>query len=72
MITALSPPGCGRNEISVRFIRHMNIIGMDSFDDETLRRIFTTEVDWHFKVGSFNKLMTVVTNKIVFYMILRN
>ena len=50
LITALSPPGCGRNDISVRFIRHMNIIGMDSFDDETLRRIFTTEIDWHFKV----------------------
>ena len=55
LITALSPPGCGRNEITVRFVRHMNVIGMDSFDDETLRRIFTTEVDWHFKV-KFKKI----------------
>ena len=50
MVCALSPPGCGRNDVSNRFLRHMNILGIDSFDDETLRRIFTTEVDWHFKV----------------------
>ena len=50
LVTALSPPGCGRNDISNRFVRHMNVLGIDSFDDETLRRIFTTEVDWHFKV----------------------
>ena len=50
LLTALSPPGCGRNDITTRFIRHMNILGLDSFDDETLRRIFSTEIDWHFKV----------------------
>ena len=53
LVCALSPPGCGRNDVSNRFIRHMNILGIDSFDDETLRRIFTTEVDWHFKVRSY-------------------
>ena len=50
LVCALSPPGCGRSAVSNRFIRHMNILGIDSFDDETLRKIFTTEVDWHFKV----------------------
>lgn len=53
LVCALSPPGCGRNDVSNRFIRHMNILGIDSFDDETLRRIFTTEVDWHFKVRTY-------------------
>ena len=38
-------------------IRHMNVIGMDSFDDETLRRIFTTEIDWHFKVCTLKELV---------------
>jgi dynein heavy chain len=45
----MSPPGSGRSEISSRFLRHLNILSIDPFDDETLRRIFTSEVDWHFK-----------------------
>ena len=49
LLTAMSPPGSGRSEISNRFLRHLNILSIDPFDDETLRRIFTTEVDWHFK-----------------------
>ena len=40
----------GRSEVTPRFLRHMNILTMDQFDDVTLRRIFQTEIDWHFKV----------------------
>lgn len=50
LLTAISPPGSGRNEISPRFLRHMNILSIDQFQDDTLRRIFTTELAWHFKV----------------------
>ena len=52
LITAISPPETsGRNEVSPRFLRHMNILSIDRFKDETLRRIFTAELGWHFKSG---------------------
>ncbi|XP_059095302.1 dynein axonemal heavy chain 3-like [Tigriopus californicus] len=51
LLTAVSPPGSGRNEISPRFLRHMNILSVDQFHDDTLRRIFSTVVTWHFKSG---------------------
>ena len=35
-----------------RFLRHLNLLTIDRFDDAILRRIFTTEADWHFKVRS--------------------
>lgn len=44
-------PGGGRNEVTDRFLRHMQIITIDSFDDNTLGKIFTTILDWHFAKG---------------------
>ncbi|XP_043945444.1 dynein axonemal heavy chain 3 [Protopterus annectens] len=50
-VSAMGPPGGGRNDITGRFTRHLNIISIDSFDDETLTKIFTSIVDWHFGKG---------------------
>lgn len=47
----MGPPGGGRNEVTDRFLRHMLIISIDSFDDNTLNKIFTTILDWHFAKG---------------------
>ena len=58
-VSAMGPPGGGRNDISDRFTRHMNIISIDSFDDNTMNKIFTSIVDWHFEKGfdsSFQRL----------------
>lgn len=58
-VSAMGPPGGGRNDISDRFTRHMNIISIDSFDDNTMTKIFTSIVDWHFAKGfdsSFGRL----------------
>uniref|UniRef100_A0A3B5AK42 Dynein axonemal heavy chain 3 n=1 Tax=Stegastes partitus TaxID=144197 RepID=A0A3B5AK42_9TELE len=49
-ISAMGPPGGGKNDIT-RFTRHLNIISIDSFDDETLTKIFSSIVDWHFSKG---------------------
>ena len=51
LVSAMGPPGGGRNNITGRMMRHMNIVGIDSFDDDTLQKIFTTIVDWHFSKG---------------------
>ncbi|XP_058475903.1 dynein axonemal heavy chain 3-like [Solea solea] len=58
-MSAMGPPGGGRNDITGRFTRHLNIVTIDSFDDETLTMIFTSITDWHFGKGfdpSFVKL----------------
>ncbi|XP_069555861.1 dynein axonemal heavy chain 3 [Brachyistius frenatus] len=50
-ISAMGPPGGGKNDITGRFTRHLNVISIDSFDDETLTKIFSSIVDWHFSKG---------------------
>ncbi|GCB71663.1 hypothetical protein scyTo_0001655 [Scyliorhinus torazame] len=50
-LSAMGPPGGGRNDITGRFTRHLNIISIDSFDDETMMKIFTSITDWHFGKG---------------------
>lgn len=44
----MGPPGGGRNDITARLVRHMSILAIDSFDDNTLKKIFSSIVDWHF------------------------
>ncbi|XP_076366412.1 dynein axonemal heavy chain 3-like isoform X2 [Tachypleus tridentatus] len=51
LISAMGPPGGGRNDISGRFTRHLNVVTIDSFDDQTLTKIFSSIVDWHFGKG---------------------
>jgi len=47
-VGAMGPPGGGRNEVTSRMIRHLSILAIDAFDDNTLRKIFTAIIDWHF------------------------
>ncbi|KAK1794827.1 hypothetical protein P4O66_009897, partial [Electrophorus voltai] len=62
-VSAMGPPGGGRNDITGRFTRHLNIVSIDSFDDETLTKIFTTITDCYFSRGfdgSFYRLGKVL------------
>ena len=51
VLAGMGPPGGGRNTITGRFSRHCNIVSIDSFSDETMQKIFTSIVDWHFARG---------------------
>ncbi|XP_077305116.1 dynein axonemal heavy chain 3 [Lithobates pipiens] len=51
LISAMGPPGGGRNDITVRFTRHLNVVSINAFDDETLTKIFCSIADWHFSKG---------------------
>ncbi|XP_025972035.2 dynein axonemal heavy chain 3 [Dromaius novaehollandiae] len=51
LVSAMGPPGGGRNDITGRFTRHLNIVSICSFDDDILAKIFTAIADWHFSKG---------------------
>lgn len=46
-VTAMGPPGGGRNAITSRFIRHLNTVGITTFDEVTMKTIFGAIVQWH-------------------------
>jgi dynein heavy chain, axonemal len=50
-IGAMGPPGGGRNDITSRFVRHLQVVSIDEFDENTMMRIFTIIADWHFAKG---------------------
>ncbi|OXB58804.1 hypothetical protein ASZ78_016002 [Callipepla squamata] len=51
LLSAMGPPGGGRSDISGRFLRHLNVVSVCSFDDDILTKIFTAVADWHFSKG---------------------
>ncbi|KAJ8727857.1 hypothetical protein PYW08_016242 [Mythimna loreyi] len=55
-VSAMLPPGGGSNLISSRLTRHMLVITLDSFEDNTLNKIFVTIMDWHFSKGFIEAL----------------
>lgn len=52
-VTAMGPPGGGKNPITPRYLRHFNIIAINNFDESVLLRIFTKLMTWHVKKGGF-------------------
>ena len=50
-ICAMGPPGGGRNPVSPRFLRHFNVVSVATFNDETMTRIFSSIVNFYFRVS---------------------
>ncbi|XP_036144833.1 dynein heavy chain 3, axonemal isoform X1 [Monomorium pharaonis] len=65
LIAAMVPPGGGSNVVTQRFTRHMHVIGIDSFEEATMTKIFSSILDWHFAKGfilEVSRLSKMVVN----------
>ena len=65
LLCAMGPPGGGRNNITARFLRHMNIIAINEFDDNAMTTIFTKILQWHMIVKNFQEPFKNLTPKII-------
>jgi len=65
VISAMGPPGGGRNNVTPRLLRHFSLFCFAEFDDTTLRRIFTTIVNWHFTTLNFDSSVRSMGEAIV-------
>uniref|UniRef100_A0A8B9RU69 Dynein axonemal heavy chain 3 n=1 Tax=Accipiter nisus TaxID=211598 RepID=A0A8B9RU69_9AVES len=62
LVSAMGPPGGGRNDITGRFARHLNIVSICSFDDDTLTQIFTAVLKLYlFSFLRLGKIMVQAT-----------
>lgn len=64
LIAAMAPGG-GRNNITSRMVRHMNVIAIESFDDELMKTIFQPVINWHFTKYAFPPEYTKYSKMIV-------
>ncbi|XP_033102995.1 dynein heavy chain 12, axonemal-like isoform X1 [Anneissia japonica] len=52
-VSAMGPPGGGRNPITPQFLRHFNIVSITPFNDETMSRIFSSIVSYYLRANEF-------------------
>lgn len=65
LISAMGPAGGGRNSVTPRLLRHFNLFAFAEFDDNNLRRIFSTIVQWHFNGLGFASEVRSASDAIV-------
>uniref|UniRef100_A0A8C4EEV4 Dynein axonemal heavy chain 12 n=1 Tax=Dicentrarchus labrax TaxID=13489 RepID=A0A8C4EEV4_DICLA len=65
LISAMGPPGGGRNAVTSRFLRHFNIFSINAFSDDTMVRIFSSVVSFYLKNNEFPPEYFTVGNQIV-------
>ena len=52
-VSAMGPPGGGKNPVTQRYLRHFNMVSINNFEENVLLRIFSKLMDWHVKRGNF-------------------
>uniref|UniRef100_A0A8C7T912 Dynein axonemal heavy chain 12 n=1 Tax=Oncorhynchus mykiss TaxID=8022 RepID=A0A8C7T912_ONCMY len=65
LISAMGPPGGGRNAVTPRFLRHFNITSINAFSDDTMVRIFSNVVAFYLRNNEFPPDYFTVGNQIV-------
>jgi dynein heavy chain len=65
LICAMGEPGGGRNTLTPRFMRHLNLISFASFDDNTMIKIFSKILNWYFTNNKFPADIMGIVSKLV-------
>lgn len=65
LIAAMGPPGGGRTSITPRFARHFNQLAINSFDDQSMVRIFSAIMKWHVSRFEFADDIKALSEKII-------
>lgn len=55
------PPTGGRNVVTMRYLRHFNLLYVEPFEADSLRRIFQNVMEWYYMSMS-NPLSKAITN----------
>lgn len=53
LLTAIGPTGGSRQDVSARFLRHFGLFAINSFDDQSITKIYTTLLHIGLKVNFF-------------------
>jgi len=66
-LTAMLPPTGGRNFVTMRYLRHFNLIYVEPFDSESLIKIFSNVMEWYFirSPKPFSKAITSLKDNLV-------
>lgn len=64
-VGAMGPPGGGRTSLTPRFMRHLHLVSLTQFEDETLNRIFGMIFKWFFSTNGFNADLVKAEQKVV-------
>lgn len=65
VICAMGPPGGGKSFITPRFQRHFNVVALATFDENSMKTIFSSLLKWYFRVGNFPSDVAGLEGKVV-------
>jgi dynein heavy chain len=65
VICAMGPPGGGKSFITPRFQRHFNVVALATFDENSMKTIFSSLLKWYFRVGNFPSDVAALEGKVV-------
>jgi dynein heavy chain len=61
-IGSMLPPTGGRNVVSMRYLRHFQLLYVEPFEGDSLIRIFSNILEWYFETQTVNPLAKAITN----------